>query len=120
MVFCEHSLVVVDEREQTVCVVFVEEKGERVKKNVSKPKHAADDDLRILGGLALSALRLQIPAIFIPRENAEKEEIAALDDVLHFVRFCVLFGGGFAPDGGDFWRPSREGNVLVFVARKWW
>jgi hypothetical protein len=64
---------------------------------------------------------LQIPAIFIPRENAEKEEIAALDDVLHFVRFCVLFGGGFAPDGGDFWRPSaREGDVRVFVARKWW
>jgi hypothetical protein len=39
VVFCEHSLVVVveNEREQTVCVVF-EEKGERVKRKCFEAK----------------------------------------------------------------------------------
>jgi len=77
---------------------------EREEKNVSNPERAADDDddILVVLGATFPSVRLQIAAIVVPREDAEEEEIAALDDVLHFVRVCVLFGGGFASDGVDF------------------
>ena len=76
----------------------------REEKNVSNPERAADDDddILVVLGATFPSVRLQITAIVVPREDAEEEEIAALDDVLHFVRVCVLFGGGFASDGVDF------------------
>ena len=76
---------------------------EREEKNVSNPERADDDDdILVVLGATFPSVRLQITAIVVPREDAEEEEIAALDDVLHFVRVCVLFGGGFASDGVDF------------------
>ena len=82
------------------------------KSKSSKPQHAADDDELILR-FTLPEVRLQIPSFVVPLETrSKKEEIATLDDVLHFVRVCVLFDGGFAPDGGDFC-PSRGRNILA-------
>ena len=81
-----------------------EREREREEKNVSNPERAADDDddILVVLGATFPSVRLQIAAIVVPREDAEEEEIAALDDVLHFVRVCVLFGGGFASVGVDF------------------